>query len=155
MTSTGSATDSGERTFRSLRRPAADYTLLLYSDDAATRERIRFAIGKRPAPDLGTVDFVEAATVDEVVAAADNGGVAAMVLDGEAWPTGGAGISRQLKNELRECPPICLVVARKADTWLATWSQADAVLSHPLNPLTTATTIADLLRNGGTVTAAG
>ena len=32
------------------------------------------------------------------------------------------------------------------DRWLATWSQADAVLVHPLDPLTAAETVADVLR---------
>ncbi|MGH3544711.1 MAG: hypothetical protein ACRDPW_02085, partial [Mycobacteriales bacterium] len=64
----------------------------------------------------------------------------------EAWPTGGMGISRQLKNEISDCPPICLLVARQADRWLASWSQADAVIAHPADPIATARTVADLLR---------
>ena len=35
---------------------------------------------------------------------------------------------------------------RRDDRWLATWSQADAVLVHPLDPLTAAETVADVLR---------
>ena len=31
---------------------------------------------------------------------------------------------------------------------LETWSQADAVLVHPLDPLTAAETVADVLRGG-------
>ncbi len=129
------------------RRRPADYTVLLYSDDESTRERMRMAIGRRPAPDLGTVDFCDATTIDEVITAADAHSVDVLLLDGEAWPTGGMGISRQLKNELSDCPPICLLVARQADRWLASWSQADAVISHPLDPVTTARTVADLLRS--------
>ena len=64
----------------------------------------------------------------------------------QAQPTGGMGISRQLKNELKECPPIILVLRRADDRWLATWSQADAVLVHPLDPLAAAETVADVLR---------
>ncbi len=128
------------------RRRPADFTVLLYSDDEATRERMRLAIGARPAPDLGTVDFLDTTTIDEVIVAADAGTVDVLLLDGEAWPTGGMGISRQLKNELTDCPPVCLLVARQADRWLAAWSQADAVLTHPLDPVTTARTVADLLR---------
>jgi hypothetical protein len=37
-------------------------------------------------------------------------------------------------------------VRRRDDRWLATWSQADAVLVHPLDPLTAAETVADVLR---------
>ena len=55
-------------------------------------------------------------------------------------------LSRQLKNEIDDCPPIIVAVRRRDDRWLATWSQADAVLVHPLDPLTAAETVADVLR---------
>jgi DNA-binding response OmpR family regulator len=125
---------------------ATQFTVLVYSDDAAVRERIRFAIGRRPAPDLGQVTYVEAATGDEVVAAADSGVADLLILDAEAWPTGGLGLSRQLKNEILDCPPVLAVLARKVDRWLATWSQADATVSHPLDPIEAASTVAGLLR---------
>jgi len=48
--------------------------------------------------------------------------------------------------EITDCPPIVVSVRRKDDRWLATWSQADAVLVHPLDPLTAAETVADVLR---------
>jgi DNA-binding response OmpR family regulator len=127
-------------------RPAADYAVLVYSDDAAVRERIKIAVGRRPAPDLGRVEFVEAASGEHVVAKVDAGGIDLLILDGEAWPTGGMALSRQLKNEITDCPAICVVLARKADRWLATWSQADATLAHPLDPIEAAEVVADLLR---------
>ena len=65
----------------------------------------------------------------------------------EAQPTGGIGLCRQLKNEITNCPPIVIAIRRKDDRWLATWSQADAVLVHPLDPLAAAETVADVLRN--------
>ena len=46
------------------------YTVLLYSDRPEIRERMRTAVGTRPAPDL-TVEFVEAATYDECVSLVD------------------------------------------------------------------------------------
>jgi DNA-binding response OmpR family regulator len=76
----------------------------------------------------------------------DAGGVDLAILDGEAQPTGGMGLSRQLKDEITDCPPIIVAVRRRDDRWLATWSQADAVLVHPLDPLTAAETVADVLR---------
>jgi CheY-like chemotaxis protein len=126
--------------------PTAEYTVLVFSDDPAVRERIRMAVGRRPAADVGQVRYVEASTGEEVVAAVDAGGVDLLLLDGEAQPTGGMGISRQLKNEIADCPLICLVLARKDDRWLANWSQADATLAHPLDPLHAAEVVADLLR---------
>lgn len=125
---------------------APSATVLVYSDDAAVRERIRMAVGRRPATDVGTITWVEASTGEEVVELVDAGGLDLLLLDGEAWPTGGMGISRQLKNEIDDCPLICLVLARKVDRWLATWSQADEALSHPLDPVAAAATVAALLR---------
>jgi hypothetical protein len=56
------------------------------------------------------------------------------------------GLCRQLKNEIKDCPPIVVTVRRKDDRWLATWSQAEAVLVHPLDPVAAAETVADVLR---------
>jgi DNA-binding response OmpR family regulator len=134
---------------------ATSFTVLVYSDDAAVRERIRFAIGRRPAPDLGKVDYLEASTGEEVVDAADAGRADLLILDAEAWPTGGLGLSRQLKNEITNCPPVLAVLARKVDRWLASWSLADATVAHPLDPIEAAEVVAGLLRQrSGTLPAA-
>ena len=121
-------------------------TVLVFSHRPEVREAIITAVGRRPAPDLGRVRFLEAEGIAEVLAAADAGEVDLAVLDGEAQPTGGMGLSRQLKNEIDDCPPIIVTVRRQDDRWLATWSLADAVLVHPLDPLTAAETVADVLR---------
>ncbi|WP_433280069.1 hypothetical protein ACQPZA_10495 [Pseudonocardia xinjiangensis] len=121
-------------------------TVLVFSHRPEVREAVVMAIGRRPAPDLGRVRFVEAGGIAEVLAAVDAGGVDLAILDGEAQPTGGMGLSRQLKNEIDDCPPIIVTLRRSDDRWLATWSQADAVLVHPLDPLTAAETVADVLR---------
>ncbi len=126
--------------------PTAEFTVLVYSDDAAVRDRILMAVGRRPAADLGKVKFIEAAIGDDVIAAADTGKIDLLLLDAEAWPTGGLGLSRQLKNEITDCPPICVVLARKVDRWLASWSLAEATLAHPLDPIEAAEVIAGLLR---------
>src|ERR687898_516410 len=110
------------------------------------REAISSAVGRRPAPALPRLRFVEAANMADVLGAADAGEIDLAVLDGEAQPTGGMGISRQLKNEIDDCPPIIVTVRRRDDRWLATWSLADAVLVHPLDPLTAAETVAAVLR---------
>ena len=121
-------------------------TVLVFSHRPEVREAIISAVGRRPAPDVGRVRFLEASGIAEVIAAADAGRVDLAVLDGEAQPTGGMGVSRQLKNEIDDCPPIIVTVRRRDDRWLATWSQADAVLVHPLDPLTAAETVAEVLR---------
>ena len=68
------------------------------------------------------------------------------ILDGEAQPTGGMGIARAMKNEIRDCPPLAVLVARVQDAWLGSWSMADAVLIRPLDPVVVARQVAELLR---------
>ncbi|WP_285778389.1 hypothetical protein [Microtetraspora sp. NBRC 13810] len=123
--------------------------VLVYSDDAATREKVRLAIGRRPAADVPFVEIVECATQPKVVQHLDSGEIDVAVLDGEAQPAGGMGVARQAKDEVYDCPPICLLVARRDDRWLATWSRADAVVAQPLDPVLLADTIADLMRRRG------
>ncbi|WP_020495247.1 MULTISPECIES: hypothetical protein [Sciscionella] len=124
----------------------ATRTILVFSHRAQVRETIITAIGRRPAPDVGKVTYLEADTVADVIYYADNGRIDLAILDGEAQPTGGMGVCRQLKNELTECPPIVVAVRRADDRWLATWSRADAVLVQPFDPLTAAETVAEVLR---------
>jgi DNA-binding response OmpR family regulator len=120
-------------------------TVLLYSDQPAVRDRMRLAVGTRPAPDL-TVRFVDAASYEECISLVDTYEIDLLLLDGEARPAGGLGIARQLRDELDRCPPICVVIARAADRWLAAYAGVDATLVHPLDPVTTGQTIAGLLQ---------
>jgi DNA-binding response OmpR family regulator len=128
-------------------------TVLVFSHRPEVREAIIMAVGRRPASDLPRVRFHEASGIAEVLQGADAGEFDLLILDGEAQPTGGMGVSRQLKNEIDDCPPIIVTVRRRDDRWLATWSQADAVLVHPLDPLTAAETVADVLRRSSAVPA--
>lgn len=121
-------------------------TILLYSDDRQIREDVKLALGRRVAADLPPVRFIETATHQAAEAAMDAGGIDAVILDGEAAPLGGMGIAKQYKEEFADCPPILLLVARKDDVWLATWSLADAVVPSPIDALTLPDTVADLLR---------
>jgi DNA-binding response OmpR family regulator len=122
------------------------YTVLLYSDDKAVRDKIRLAIGRRPAADL-KVEFTDAATWEECRILLDDYEIDLMVLDGEAAPAGGLGIARQTKDEYADPPPVCVVLARAADRWLAAFAQVDATLLYPLDPIATGQTIAGLLRD--------
>jgi DNA-binding response OmpR family regulator len=120
--------------------------ILVFSHKPEVRESIINAIGRKPAADLARVAYVEVSGISDVLSEMDAGTVDLAILDGEAQPTGGIGLTRQLKNEITDCPPIVVAVRRKDDRWLATWSQADAVLVHPLDPLTAAETVAGVLR---------
>jgi DNA-binding response OmpR family regulator len=124
---------------------ADTYTVLLYSDDPAVRDRIRLAIGPRPAADL-SIEFVDASTWQECRRLLDDYEIDLMVLDGEAAPAGGLGIARQVKDEYADPPPTCVVIARAADRWLAAFAQVDGTLLYPLDPVTTGQTIAGMLR---------
>ena len=119
-------------------------TVLVYSSHDATRARIITALGHRPAPDL-LLEFVEAGRGDEVIDRCDAGGIDLVILDGEAAPTGGMGLARQLKDELDAPPPVLLVVGRRDDAWLATWSRAEQVISHPIDAVQIAEVVTALL----------
>lgn len=126
--------------------PERPLKVLLYSDDRIVRQQVRQALGRRPAPELAPVEYVEVATEPTVIAQADRGGFDLLILDGEAVPAGGMGICRQLKDEIYRCPPILILVGRPQDAWLATWSRADGVVSHPIDAVTLSTVAAKLLR---------
>ena len=69
------------------------------------------------------------------------------ILDGEAQPTGGMGICRQMKYAIEDCPAVCILLGRRDDRWLATWALADATIDRPLDPVAAAETVAQLLRD--------
>ncbi|AJE40342.1 response regulator [Streptomyces nodosus] len=121
-------------------------TVLVYSDDSRTREQVRLAAGRRPAPDVPEVEFLECATPAAVLRELDRGGIDICVLDGEAVPMGGMGVCRQIKDEVFNCPPTLVLIARPQDAWLATWSRADAAVTLPVEPVEFASALASLLR---------
>ena len=129
--------------------------VVVYSHDADTRAEIKLAIGRRPAPDVPEAEIVEVATAPALFRLLDAGGVDVMVLDGEAQPAGGMGVCRQAKDEIYNCPPVLLVVGRADDGWLATWSRADAVVSHPIDPVALARELAALMRSRAAAITAG
>lgn len=119
--------------------------ILVYSDNVQTRERVMRALGKRLHPDLPDLT-VEVATGPMVIRQMDRGGIDLAILDGEATPTGGMGIAKQLKDELASCPPILVLTGRPDDTWLASWSRAEAAVPHPVDPIVLGRTVLSLLR---------
>ena len=120
-------------------------TILLYASNRATREDVRLALGRRIASDLPPVKVIEVATQPAVLTAMDAGGIDLAILDGEAVP-GGMGLCRQLKDEVPRCPPIMVLTGRTDDAWLATWSRADGVVPHPVDPMRLPAAVAAMLR---------
>jgi DNA-binding response OmpR family regulator len=127
-------------------------TILLYASSRLTRENVRLALGRKVARDLPEVRVVEVATQPAVLVAMDAGGIDLAILDGEAVP-GGMGLCRQLKDEVFDCPPVLVLTARRDDAWLATWSRADGVLEHPVDPMRLPDVVAGLLRGSAAASA--
>jgi len=128
--------------------------VIVYSDDAQTRATIISALGRRPSANGPLVSTTEIATEPALMAALDASarqvnrgeqGVSLVILDGEATPAGGMGIARAIKDEIFNAPKILLVVGRPSDAWLASWSRADSVIGHPIDPFVLAGAAAGLL----------
>lgn len=117
----------------------AQARILLYSDDRNVREKVRFACGSNTHG--RAIEWVEAATHDAVISYVDSQRFDLLILDGEAAKSGGMGLCRQIKHELYDCPPIMILVGRAGDAWLATWSEADAAVAHPLDPFAVRDTV--------------
>jgi hypothetical protein len=119
--------------------------VLVFSHRPEVRAAVRTAVGRRPAADIGPITWLEAETGDEVITIVERG-VDLCILDGEAQPTGGLAIARQLDEEVADRPSVCVLIARQADRWLAHWSRAEGTLPMPVDPLTAPAVVADLLR---------
>jgi DNA-binding response OmpR family regulator len=121
-------------------------SIIIYSDDSAVRTAMKAALGRRTSDDLPEHEIHEFATGDALRAYMEENSVDLIILDAEATPEGGMGVSRQLKDEVFECPPVLLITARADDAWLATWSRADAFVMYPIDPFIFAEKAAQLLR---------
>ena len=125
--------------------------IAIYSDDSSVRQAIKAALGQKLGEDL-PIETIEFATADALRQYVDQPGlkgevrVDLFILDGEAAPEGGLGVARQLKDEVFNCPPTIVLIARQADSWLAAWSRAEASLQHPVDPFALAKTAAEILR---------
>jgi DNA-binding response OmpR family regulator len=121
--------------------------VLVYSDDSDVRRQVILGLGKRVHPDLPDLEYVEVATEPVVWQQLDAGLIDLAILDGEATPAGGMGIARQMKDEIYQAPPVLVLTGRPQDNWLATWSRAEAAVSHPLDPIELAEAVTRLLRS--------
>ena len=120
--------------------------VLLYSDDAVTRRHVIDSVGRRAAKDLPIIEWDETATGPAVVGKVEENSYDLLVLDGEAAKVGGMALAKQLKNEIFECPPILMLIGRPLDEWLSHWSQSDAFVHAPYEPLALQEAIAGQLR---------
>jgi len=127
-------------------RGGAVLALAVYSDNRIVREQVVAALGNSLADDLPPVAVTQFATPAALIAALDESVFDCVILDGEATPLGGMGVSYQIKDEFNDPPPTVLLVARQMDGWLATWSRADGVAPMPIDPLTLPGVVADVIR---------
>ena len=129
-------------------------TIALYSDDSSVRSAVITALGRRISADLPEHNIVEFATGPALRLYLDSKhSVDLFILDGEAVPEGGLGLARSLKDEVFNCPPVLAITGRVQDNWLASWSKADEVVMHPIDPFTIASKVAGLLKSTAVVTA--
>jgi DNA-binding response OmpR family regulator len=148
------APPDGQRSLPEEKPDEKPMKVVVYSHDAGTRAAIRLAIGRRPTPDVAPAEIIECATEPALFRLLDAGTVDVMVLDGEAQPAGGMGVCRQAKDEIYKCPPVLLIIGRPDDGWLATWSRADSVVSHPIEPTALAAALGGLMRQRAALTGA-
>lgn len=138
--STDNAQEPGE--------PVVGPRILLYSDDVDTRQQVRLAVGRRLGRGAPDIEWTETATPSATVERAEAGDLDLLILDGEAAKVGGMAIARQVKDEIFRCPPVLVLTGRPQDAWLAAWSDADAVVSQPLDPIEVQRAVAGLLTAG-------
>jgi DNA-binding NarL/FixJ family response regulator len=120
--------------------------VLVYSSNADVRAKVKRALGRVPDSCSAPIDFVDFATQPAVIREMAFGQIDLVIADGEASPSGGMGLAKQLKDELVQCPPIVVITARPDDAWLADWSGADAVVSRELDPIAMKDAVVSLLR---------
>jgi DNA-binding NarL/FixJ family response regulator len=119
-------------------------TVLVYASNPQTTDRVVRALGEHPSPEV-SIDVVPIATGEAAIARLDAGGIDLAILDGEAAPSGGMGLARQIKDEIDNPPPVVLIVARRDDAWLASWSRAEAVVPHPVDAVTLTAAVNSLI----------
>ena len=130
-----------------LQGPTLAPVIVVYSDDQSVRAAISAALGKKLPGEVREHMVVDFATADALrLYLGEKRKVDLFILDGEAVPEGGLGLAHALKDELIECPPIMVIIQRPQDSWLAKWSGADSVISHPIDPFTLGSKVAELLQ---------
>lgn len=119
--------------------------LAVYSDRPQLREEVHTTLGSTVSPQLPPVELVDFATGPALLRALSNKEIDLCILDGETAPLGGMGLAYQIKSEIKDPPPSLVLLQRRDDAWLATWSRADAVYPLPIDPIELPRAVAGLL----------
>lgn len=120
--------------------------VLLFSDDSNTRQAVKDAIGASLGQGFPKIEWVEVATAPAVRAAFAEGRFAALVLDGESVPEGGASVARSLHDISDQVPPVVLLTARPQDEWMARWAHVAATVMAPYDPFEIEAALQQVLR---------
>lgn len=119
---------------------------MVYSSNAGVRRRVQHALGWLPHNLAAPLEFVDAATHHAALEAMSSGSIDLAILDAESAPAGGIGLAKQLKDELLQCPPMVILIAREEDTWLTVWAGADAVAIRTFDAIGLTEAVVPLLR---------
>lgn len=133
------------RTTHDSQDQAQPVRIAVYSDRRALREDVRAAIGSSLDRDYPSVELTDFATAPILVRALHNREFDLCLLDGETAPLGGIGLAYQIRNEVDNPPPLVVMLARRDDAWLATWSKADEVVPLPIDLLQLPATVSRVL----------
>ncbi|CAN5838776.1 hypothetical protein BH10ACT9_BH10ACT9_60600 [soil metagenome] len=120
------------------------FQVAVYSDNRRARAAVLAAIAAGPHSHV-RIHCIEVATAADLQRRVSAGGIDLAILDAEATPVGGLGLTRQLKDEVVPCPPLVVLIRRTADDWLARWSQAEGTVRYPVDPVTLAEVVRPLL----------
>jgi DNA-binding response OmpR family regulator len=126
-------------------RPSATTSILLYSDNAVVRREVRQAVGETIGPRDTPIEWTEVATSEIAMDLTAGQHYDLVIGDNETTKLGGAGLTRQMRNELDWQPTVLLLLARQQDAWLAAWSGADAAMQQPVDPFALRARVAELL----------
>ncbi len=122
-------------------------SVLVFSGDSSTRKAVIEGVGRRPARDLPTLEWLEAATADGAEAMFRTEQPGLLILDAETTKEGGLSVARRLEDRFDSIPPIVMITARPQDKWLADWAGAAEMILLPLDPLELQETVGRALRS--------
>lgn len=116
--------------------------LIVSSSTRLTHQLLSALIGE-------DLTYTEVRTPQRGLALLDEGEKFDLVLgDNDTHPTGGFFLAREIKAREhmgQAMPPVVLLIARREDTYLARWSEADAWVLKPVDPFDLAEVVSSLV----------
>src|SRR5699024_11550551 len=91
---------------------AAPVSVLLYSDDIATREQVRTSVGRRASIDTPRISWQDVATPAAAIDYVEKGDYDLLVLDGESAKFGGVGLCGTRRSQKSRRPAARLMRSR-------------------------------------------